>query len=468
VVRLLKRCVIVGFLCVCALSLTPLTASAGSSLASSFSGNQTSSIVRDQTNHLQRVWVEESGDGGSRLLYQALPLSGSPDTPATLIHASANRIRRPHIAVDANQTVHLLWQERFAKGAGARNSEGTWVHYTRLVRGPHGVVVSRNELLNERPMAMHPYLAVDAHGVAYSVWEEGQDSIILARIPGHNAIERRRIATHFGKDVHGYPAVAIDRHGNLHVTWTGATDAQTTQIAYEMFQAPGAGAHRSLSALIESPKQALYRSAQPFNQPKTIGVDPATGRVVIAWRNQRERGPIGRLAAQTISMTVSPAGLLGPVHGNIRHGNIRHEKVRWKSAKTLSVLDANLTSQPSLVELALPVAAVGKPLVITAIRTAGGAASPPTTTSSTLHRFDDTVGKLHLLQLLKFSSWSGPPPAPGGSVAQAEFVSIVPPLLSVRFLPFNPLNPLQEASLRSTRGAQPLRLFLQKEVAIQV
>ncbi|MBI3620653.1 MAG: hypothetical protein HY208_00495 [Nitrospirae bacterium] len=400
----------------------------------------------------------EADDNTSSLFYQSMTLSGSPDAPAILIHTSTNRIRRPHIAIDSNRTVHLLWQERFTKGAGSRNSQGTWVHYARIAQGQHGPVVTREELLNDRPMAMHPYLAVDAQGVAYSAWEEGQDSVILARLAGNSALERRRIATHFGKDAHGYPAVAVDRRGNLHVTWTDAADPTATQIVYTTLQPQGTGARQPLSSLLESPKQSLYRSVQVVSQPKTIGVDPSTGRVVIAWLNQRERGPIGRLAAQHVSVTLRPAGLLASSIGH----------TRWRSAKVLRVLDSRLTAQPAFVEWAAPVAAVGKSMTLTVVRTAVGVVSPPATSASTLHRFNGTVETLRRLQLLKFSSWSGPPPAAGGYLMQAEFVRSVRPLFSTRFLPSGSLNSLQEASPWSTSGAQPLRPFSQKEVAIPV
>ena len=134
--------------------LAPLPAHAGAALLPSDSNVRT--VVRDRANHLHTVWVEESTGNRSRLMYQLQGLSGAPLTQGMVIRDSVNRIRRPHIRIDSSGTVHLLWQERFAKTAGARRAQGTKVWYARLSMGKQGPYVVRQDILNQRQTAMHP------------------------------------------------------------------------------------------------------------------------------------------------------------------------------------------------------------------------------------------------------------------------------------------------------------------------
>jgi hypothetical protein len=315
-------------------------------------------------------------------------ISGAPLTPVTVLHESAARLRRPHIAIDTSQVVHLLWQERFAKGAGARVPQGTWVHYARLTsRAQSQPTLLRQEVLNQRPMALHPDLAVDARGVAYSVWEEGGGAVVLTRIAGQSQpVEHRRITALFGKDRHGYPAVAVDQRGTLHVTWTASGNANRTQIIYATLPVSNWGTQQAVS------QQPIYATAPVFGQPKRISVDDRTGQVTITWRNQRTQGQLGRMAASDNSITLKLAGS--------------------STARKLSrVLDTHLTPSPEGASFTVPVAVLGKPLMVAP--PPGGTTRvtlPVDSLNSAFHRFDGTVEKLQLAKLLAYSSWTGAPP----------------------------------------------------------
>jgi hypothetical protein len=381
-------------------ALLPVAAQAEASLPQADS--QIRSSVSDRANRLHVAWVEQDADDHSRLVYQLQTASGVPLTPATILHESTARIRRPHLVIDANQFIHLLWQERFAKGAGAKVSQGTWVHYAKLALNGQGLSLLRKETLNQRPKAMHPDLAVGVDGVAYSVWEEGADSIILAKIAGPSQpIDHRRIAAHFGKDQHGYPAVAVDRRGNLHLSWTNAGQTKNQQIVYAMLPAATFAQDRPPS------EQPIYASAPVFGQPKRITVDNNTGRITVTWRNQRARGPIGLVAAHENSVILRPTD-------------------NGQAVQPWRVVDSNLTSGLVLFPQQTPVALPGKPLLLAIVPDKQVVGDLPDLSPATaLRQFDSSVEKLKLAHLLAFSSWSGPPPS-GNSLFSTHSSALYP------------------------------------------
>jgi hypothetical protein len=361
-------------------AVTPLTVAP--------SDGQTRASVRDEANRLNVVWVEQTRAGTSRLLYQIRTLSGAPLTPSILIQESTGRLRRPHLAVDADHILHLLWQERFAKTAGARNPEGTWVHYARLAPTAQDVSIVQQRVLNQRPQALHPDFAVDARGSAYAVWEEGDHAIVIAKVAGHRQpVVYQRITSDFGKDGHGYPALAVDGRGKLHLAWSVRASSGQEQIVYAALALKTFGSAR-LSG------QAVYTSALPGDQPKRIRVAEQTGLVTIHWKNKHGEGPLGRLVATTGSVTFIPkSGVIDRVN----------------------VLDASLASAPEPWRAVMPLAVAGKPPLFRPAATATVQSAPPADQSRLrLARFDDSITKLKLSHALAFSTWSGAPPSVQG------------------------------------------------------
>ncbi len=389
-----------------AFCLLPTAASAATSSLPLSDDQSRATLQARQQLHV--AWVEQTNDQQSFLLYQRQDLSGRPLSPRTVIHQSASRIRRPHLAVDASERVHLLWQERFAKEAGAKTSQGTWVHYAQLAPAAQGLTIVRQQVLNQRPNAMHPALAVDAQSIAYAVWEEGDNSVVLAKIVGHQRpVEFHTIAASFGKEGRGYPAVAVDRQGNVHLAWTNATSAGDSQIVYAMLAATDLGGRQPIVG------QPLHAGAPVVGQPKQITIDDTAGQVKISWQNRRAEGPLGRLAALpvnslTLRMKGSAARLATP----------------WR------VMDQHLASIPELPSFGELLAVTVKPHRPASIYAVMARIAPQTDpVQPLLQRFDDAIEKLKLAQLLAFSNWSSAPPSatvvashpPHGSVLQ--FVS---------------------------------------------
>jgi hypothetical protein len=378
-----------GGILLCALYplITPAPASAAP--ARQFSNEQVFASVRDQAGRLHVLWVEQQSPERFLLLYQLQTLSGSPLAPALLIQESRSRLRRPHVMIDADGgAVHALWQERFAKEAGARNAEGTWVHYARLSSGGQGASILRQEILNQRPLAQHPDLGVDRQGIAYAMWEEGRKTLLLARVQDNRPVTYRRIATDFGRNGHGYPALAVGGRGDLHLTWSAITPAGTQQIVY------AAVSRRDFSSARLVAVEAVYTAASPSDQPKRIRVAEQTGRVTIHWKNQHREGPLGRLAASSGSVSFTTGR-------GVAERIVVHDTVLAPAA----------APAPSIQYLAV----AGKAPVI---RPSSAAVLLATVyddgmTASRLARRAEGIDKRLMARLLAFTSWSGAPPAAG-------------------------------------------------------
>jgi hypothetical protein len=356
---------------------------------------QVRTIFRDQDNRLHVLWIEQQPGAHSRLLYQLTALSGSPLGPATIIQESTGRLRRPHLIRDANQTLHALWQERSAKAP-----EGTLVHYAQLLPSPQGPLISRHIILNRRWLAQHPDLGVDRRGIAYAVWEEGPRTLILAKVTGQQPVEYRQITTDFGGSGHGYPVLAVDRHGDLHLAWSAITTAGTQQTLYASLSSQAFNTAR-LSG------QVVHTSSVPVDQPKQIRVADQTGQVTIRWMNKHGQGPAGRLVASSGSVTFRRHGKTIS-HLTIRDSTLTASAEHWQPIMPLAV-----TSKPLLIQPAVSAAAVLPP-------------APRDVSRAAVSRFDGSIAKLKLAWLLAFTSWSGAPPAPG--IVTASFI---PPVLAV-------------------------------------
>ncbi len=250
--------------------------------------------VQDNQGNLHILWVSEDGSL-SRLYYQVKDASGKSLTNPVLLTESSSRIRRPKVMIDGRNVIHLLWQERFANGAGQRVAQGTTIHYAKLSLTPSGAVailIRPSILTNDhgrRQAAMHPSLAVDEAGWAYVTWEEGRRNVVLTAIDPSGKIEQtRQISRRATETDHAEPAVAVDRRGNVHVVWTTQA-GDKTQIVYKALRGHG--------GRVLSKEKIVYTARGSFAQTKVVTFDNH-GNAKIAWVNQpgRQAGQRARWA----------------------------------------------------------------------------------------------------------------------------------------------------------------------------
>ena len=381
--------VVAGFMVPASSSaISPLTLDAG----------RTVSAAREPSGHLHHLRVTEQ-DGHSYLWYETVDPLFTLRRQPVLIATSTLRLRRPQVVVDAQQTVHILWQERFAKGASSKMGQGTWVHYAQLgvSAASSSIIVRRHIILNERPQAFHPDLAVDTQGTPYAVWEEKDGSIILATIPvqGHE-IRLDHLATHIGPDHRGYPAIAVGPQGNVHLVWTNDVGRAAKEMVHSVL--------RKGDLAPVAAEQPIYSTSRHiFGQPKSLRINEQSGQLLVIWQDKMERGPL-RSSQSVRRLSLAPAPAARGADGS----------QLWEAARVTSITDQSLSERASRSTPADTVALLRKPLSFGPLPAlaASSVASGSDHSGRRLHG-TTAIHRLLLERLLAFSSWSGAPP-PGG------------------------------------------------------
>jgi predicted transcriptional regulator len=353
--------------------------------------------VQGHDGTLHTVWLAQHGRTSS-LLYQVTDVGGQPHAGPIVIADSSARIRRPQVAVaqssgNGAQIVHFIWQERSVDGTG----QETAIRYATLTLAPAGAapLLSHPVTINRDPAAMHPSLAVDQAGWAYAAWEiEGRDVVLAAIDPAGRVSQIRHITNHDTNTEHALPAVAVDRHGNVHLVWT-AQSGDRTQLVYKAFRGHG-------GQVLEK-ERIIYTTRGDLNQAKVLTFD-RHGDVKISWVSSpgRRAGRHGHGRPARLGATVGRGYLL------LRHGHSG-------GASTVAIVeDHSLTAVPG------PVVGIAGEAVITPKPRLGGPASgaasllqgaappmePPPSAGG-----DDTVSKLMLERLLRYATWSAAPPS---------------------------------------------------------
>jgi hypothetical protein len=355
--------------------------------------------AQDPHGNLHMLWVAQDGLNSS-LLYQVKDTAGRTLAGPMVIAKSSARIRRPQLALDGRNIVHLLWQERFVNQTG----QDTAIRYATLKLAPTGVatILLHPVTINHDQAATHPSLAVDQAGWAYAAWEiEGQDVVLTAIDPSGRIGQIRRITNHDTKTDHALPAVAVDRLGNVHVGWS-AQSGDTTQIVYK--------ALRGHDGQILEKERIVYTTRGFVDQAKVLTFDPA-GNVKISWVSSpgRQAGQEGRLARL--------GARVGSGYVLLRSGHASAARV------VATVVDQSITPVPG------PVWSVAGSAVVTPKPRLDAPASTATRVAMlsprrvTVSHADPSISKRLTERLLRYSTWSAAPPSVQGNTALPPLVS---------------------------------------------
>ncbi len=355
---------------------------------SALTNPQFGQVVSDRSGRLHAVWIEQAGSG-SQIYYQTIdPFRSQPETGSVVVANTATRLRRPQVAVDRRGNVHLLWQERFTKSSGARDKEGTWVHYARLNANDSGREI-RHEVLNDRPRAQHPDLAVDGRGDAFVVWEEAGGGLLLTKIDARTGLAAHRaIASTNSTERRAFPAIAVDRSGQIQLAWTEGENPRTDQIVHAAVDAK--------ALAITQAKQVVYAVPAAAGQRKNLAIDPA-GQLRMTWVTKQGRGPQGEQNTSPNALVIarrSPGAGGSPSTRWASQVADRHLNETADQARLIS----DAVALPKRISLPLPAAIA---IVVDPHDRAG--AQPIATTAA--------IEKILKQQLLRFSSWSGAPPS---------------------------------------------------------
>lgn len=375
---------------VIAVALLVLGASGPVSAGGAFApAPQNGDTAADSAGRLHTVTVSEAS-GQSALLYQILdPFAAGHPAPSVLLRETTSRIRRPQIVVDRRGGVHVLWQERFAKTEGARDAQGTWVHYLRFNNGELAGGL-QHHVLNDRPQALHPNLAVDGRGGAVVVWEEDA-ALVVSRIVPTGLVSARRLAAEPARlDRRAFPAVAVDRQGQIHVAWTDHSPNASDQMVYSVLTA------RTLEPQIA--QQTVQKINGVYAQRKSLALEPS-GNVRLTWTDKLAPG---RLAERSdpnriwIASGGGPAGALVRTYG-LADRHLHEESVSAAPSAWVAVPSRHPGFSALSSRTVLDSAAPPEPELIPAL-------------------LSSAIEKRLKREILAFASWSGPPP---GSVIDA-------------------------------------------------
>ncbi len=361
----------------------------------SLSNPQSAQVTADSSGRLHAVWIDQSGTEAS-VFYQAIDPFGSRSVgTASRIYESrldGSRLRRPRIVVGDEGEIHLILQERFAKVSGARATEGTWVHYIRFRSSeiPQGGSI-RHTVLNERPKALHPDLAVDRRGNAAVVWEEESDALVLIRIGSNGLLSSRHlIPVRNSTEGRAFPALAADRRGNIHLAWTEPS-GRADRMVYTVLD------QKAFRPLIT--QRTLHTVPSALGQRKSLSVDPS-GQVRLEWAAKKAEGPGSEIASDRhhlIIRAVSPASPAQSINPLMAGGVSDLVDRHFHAALKLSSPPADEGLPGKRLEISPPARVKGVHLSFS---------------SSGPERMADgiEIEKVLMRHLLEFSSWTGAPP----------------------------------------------------------
>jgi hypothetical protein len=340
------------------------------------------------------------------------------------------------VIVDRQEEVHVLYQERFAKAAGARNTEGTWVHYVRFKAGEieQGGRV-RHVVLNDRPKAMHPDLAVDRHGNALVVWEEGTESLVLLKIKANGLpAERHLIKTGSGSVSRAFPAIAADWDGKIHLAWTDTSNSKIDRMVHTVLDS-------GLMRPVTSP-QTLYSVPSALGQRKVLTVE-SSGRIRLAWTVKQAHGRLGEMNADQHHLLIQPGAVTAAGRSSMT----------LAAGSVTDLVDRHLHAVPVVSLNAGTEAIVNKPPFILPPDHLTIREDRPERKPMPQAFLTAGVEKRLKRQVLEFSSWSGAPPS--GSVIPSSGPALLRNSSSVQNRPIseNPAKPVLRDSPSHFIGA---------------
>jgi hypothetical protein len=368
-------------------------------LAASSSASNTSHAAADSAGRLHIVTASEVS-GKFTLVYQILdPFAAVKDSETVLLRESTDRIRRPQIVVDRRGGVHVLWQERFAKAEGARDAQGTWVHYARFNNGELGGGL-QHRILNDRARALHPDLAVDARGNAVVVWEESE-ALVVSRILPSGLVSARRLAVETSSlDRRAFPAIATDRQGQIHLAWTDHAAQSSDQIVYTVL------AGQTLAPSID--RQTVHQVSGVYAQRKSLALEP-TGSVRLSWTDKLAAGRLAERSDRNRVWIVA-GGTSGTV---VRTYGLADRHFNQESLPLVSDAVAVLPSRDT---------------EWTGLRPSGaGDAVVPSLPEQIPALFSSAIEKELKREILAYASWSGPPPSAAIEAAHSAAYSATAP-----------------------------------------
>ena len=177
-------------------------------LSNSTTPSRCPAITVDADGAIIVVW-EEEGEGVSQVYYTTRPAGGTWSIPANL-SGNPGWVGRMALATDATGTVHIVWEE-----GSSRVSSSSDIMYTQRPAG--GSWATSAPATDDFGDSEDPALAVAADGTVHLVWENFFDIYHASKPPGGPWSARINISNAPLFSEKG--RVAVDSTGDIHVVW---------------------------------------------------------------------------------------------------------------------------------------------------------------------------------------------------------------------------------------------------------
>ena len=245
-------------------------------------------VAIDSNGNVHIAYCDYVGDRSSyEIFYTMLDNNGSTLIDDTLISDYDDyKSKRPAIAVDSQDKVHIVWQDKRWNWQGE-------LAYTKLdpykddrngdaANEPTITLVDDKRLTDSDDADAHARIAIDSNDYIHIVSEsaEDHDKIYYMKIDDNGDEEIPQTVARLTDEVgHSRPNVAVDSNNNPHITWdelSGVTD--TWELYYMMLD--GSDGSTLIDATLITPDDGK-RSARA-----SIVVD-FKDNVHIVWRDKR-------------------------------------------------------------------------------------------------------------------------------------------------------------------------------------
>lgn len=189
---------------------------------------------------LALVWTDarhESGDGNLEIFYKRLSQSGVSLTPDIRITSDVGRSERPHLDVDANGMIHVVWYDFRDSNNGLVINHG--VFYRKL--DPTGVTLTNETRITFASPSSCPDVSVDTEGNVHVVFDDDRYASFdvfytLLDNNGTTLVDDRNISPKDGNESRR-PRVALSDSACVDVVWqdmsSGSWEVHYSAIGYE-------------------------------------------------------------------------------------------------------------------------------------------------------------------------------------------------------------------------------------------
>ena len=173
-------------------------------------------IAADSSGHLHLVWFTgESGD--ENVFYKKSTNAGTSWSARTRLSYSSGLSQDPDIAVDSSDALHVVW---FDSGPG--NYE---IYHKKSADGGDSWSSSRRTTWTST-LSRYPALAIDAEDALHLLWEEnvsGNFDIFYKKSTDGSATWSTAKRLTWTSGLSQYPAIAAGPSNGLHLVWTDDT-----------------------------------------------------------------------------------------------------------------------------------------------------------------------------------------------------------------------------------------------------